>query len=69
MKTSAMPDLKFAMRPGLTDAQIIYNLHKLTIQLTNEADKLRDLVDEQRRRIAELEAQLAQAIKTGGVPF
>lgn len=69
MKASTMPEVKFNKRPDPTDSEVIANLRRDNKRLEDEADNLRDLVDEQCQRIAELEAQLARAIKTGGVPF
>lgn len=70
MKASAMPEVKFRKtREKQTDAQIIERLQADNHRLVEQVDNLRELCDEQRQRIADLESQLAQAIKTGGVPF
>lgn len=71
MKKSAMPELKFKKRERVqqTDGQIIEQLGKANKQLIDKVDELRELLDERNARIVELEAQLTQAIKTGGVPF
>lgn len=65
MKASAMSEVSFKKRPALSDAEKIVNLQRECQRLSDEADRLRELLDEQRNALAS--ATVAEARQRGAM--